>query len=73
MSPKFKFLIVSDQEREKVFCEIYYEDEILAEISQEKEKPEIALFSHPKKWWEFSLEEFLEVLEKAEKHLLGRS
>ncbi|MFZ0565131.1 MAG: hypothetical protein WAM28_02970 [Chlamydiales bacterium] len=72
MNPDFKLIIASDQEREKVFCEIYYKDNILGEISQETDRPMVTIYSHPEKWWEFSLEDFQKVLQEAKIHLIGK-
>ena len=68
----FSIKIVSDTSREKVFAEIYYNNEEWAEISQEEEKPLIAFFRPiHKKYWEFPLDEALDVIEKAKKELLN--
>ncbi len=71
MSKKFSIRIASDTSREKVFAEIYYNNEEWAEISQEEENP-VVVFSPPLrgKYWEFSLEEALAALEKAKEELL---
>ncbi len=68
---KFSIKIASDASREKVFAEIYYNEEEWAEISQEEEKPLIACFPpiHGK-YWEFPLDEVLEVIDEAKKGLL---
>ena len=68
---QFSIKIASDTSREKVFAEIYYNNEEWAEISQEGEKPLIAFFPplHGK-YWEFPLEEALEALQEAKKSLL---
>ncbi|NGX36709.1 MAG: hypothetical protein K1000chlam1_01561 [Candidatus Anoxychlamydiales bacterium] len=70
----YELLIVSSPEREKVYCEIYYKGEILGEISQEQNKLLLEIYSYPvnQKWWQFSLEEFQEILEIGKKHLLGK-
>ncbi|NGX58956.1 MAG: hypothetical protein KR126chlam3_00098 [Chlamydiae bacterium] len=71
MSKKFSIRIASDTSREKVFAEIYYDNDQWAEISQEKEKPVVIFFSPAKeKYWEFPLEEALATLEKAKEELL---
>jgi len=67
----FSIKIVSDTSREKVFAEIYYDNEEWAEISQEEETPIIAFFPPlHKKTWEFLLNEALETLQKAKERLL---
>ena len=70
----YELLIVSSPEREKVYCEIYYKGQILGEISQEEHKLLLEIYSYPvnQKWWQFSLEEFQEILELGKKHLLGK-
>lgn len=70
---KYELLIVSSPEREKVYCEIYYEGKILSEISKENKDFLIEIYSYPikKKWWKVSLIEFQEILEIGKKYLLG--
>jgi hypothetical protein len=68
---KFSIKIASDTDREKVFAEIYYNEEEWAEISQEGEKLLIALFPpFQGKYWEFPLDEALEAIAEAKKSLL---
>jgi hypothetical protein len=70
----FEFIIVSSPDREKVTCEIYYKDELIAEISQEIE--ELLLEIYPpnvKKWWTIPLFQFQTAIEDARKHLLGNT
>lgn len=68
---RFSFRIASDTSKEKVFIEVFYDDDQLAEISQEGEEPMLILFppSHTK-YWEFPLKEALEALQKAKRTLL---
>lgn len=67
---KFSIKIVSDTSREKVFAEIYYNNEEWAEITQEGERPLITIFPPLyEKCWEFSLDEVLEVIEEAKENL----
>ena len=67
---KFSFRIASDTSKEKVFAEVFYDDEQLAEISQEGEKPMLILFSPSKaKYWEFPFQEALEIFHEAKKSL----
>lgn len=70
----YELLIVSSPERKKVYCEIYYQGRILGEISQEEDKLLLEIYSYPiqNKWWQFSLEEFQEILELGKKHLSGK-
>lgn len=68
---KFSIKIASDTNREKVFAEIYYNEEEWAEISQEGEKPLIVFFPPLQgKYWEFPLDEALETIEEARKMLI---
>jgi hypothetical protein len=70
---KFRITIASLPDREHLVAEILYEDVQWAEISQETDKKIIIQFySHPrKKYWEFSFDEAVQILEKAKKKLLG--
>jgi len=68
---RFSFRIASDTSKEKVFAEVFYDDDQLAEISQEGEEPIVILLSPSNaKYWEFPLEEALEALQEAKKSLL---
>ena len=68
---RFSFRIASDTSKEKVFAEVFYDDDQLAEISQEGEEPIVILLSPSNaKYWEFPLEEVLEALREAKKSLL---
>ncbi len=40
---RFSFRIASDTSKEKVFVEVFYDDDQLAEISQEGEEPMLIL------------------------------
>ncbi|MBA3238012.1 MAG: hypothetical protein H0T62_06635 [Parachlamydiaceae bacterium] len=69
----FELVITSPVNLEKLVCEIYYKNEIIAEISQETENLVIEIFSSQNgEWWTFPLAHFQEALEKAKKHLLGK-
>ena len=69
---EFKFIIASAPDREKVACEIYYNDEIIAEISQETDELMLAIYPpQTNKWWEIPLLQFQTILEDARKHLLS--
>ena len=68
---RFSFRIASDTSKEKVFAEVFYDDDQWAEISQEGEEP-VVIFLSPSnaKYWEFPLGEALEALQQAKKSLL---
>lgn len=69
---QFSIVIANDSVREKVFAEIYYNNEQWAEISQEEKEP-IVIFFPPlnAKYWEFPFEEAMKALEQAKKSLLS--
>ena len=68
----FEITIASLPHREELVAEIYYENQQWVEISQETGKLIIQFYPHPKqKYWEFSLEEAMQVLEQAKNKLLG--
>ena len=68
---RFSFRVTSDISKEKVFAEVFYDNDQWAEISQEGEKPQVIFFSPSSgRYWEFPLEEALEALVKAKKVLL---
>ena len=69
---RFSFSIASDTSKEKVlFVEVFYEDDQLAEISQEGPEPMLVLLRPSSaKYWESSLKEALEAFQEAEKSLL---
>jgi hypothetical protein len=67
----FEIVIASVPNREHPVAEIYYDNNYWVEISDEQEELTIQFYSHPrKKCWEFSLDEALEILERAKKRLL---
>ena len=69
---KFRITIASLPDRENLVAEILYKGVQWVEISQETEELTIQFYSHPRqRYWEFLLDEALEVLEKAKKRLLG--
>ena len=70
---EYELIIASSPEREKVFCEIYYQGQILGEISQEEKELLLEIYScsNNLNFWAISLEEFQKILEIAKKHLLG--
>lgn len=67
----FSFRIASDTRKEKIFVEVFYGDDQLAEISQEGPAPMLVLLRPSSaKYWEFPLEEALEAFQEAKKSLL---
>ena len=68
---KFRIIIASLPDRERPVAEIAYDNVQWVEISQETDEVIVQFYPHPrKKYWEFSFEEAIEVLEKAKKKLL---
>lgn len=69
---KFRITIASLPDREHVVAEILFEGVQWAEISQEADNELIIQFySHPrKKYWEFSYDEAMQILEKAKEKLI---
>ena len=61
----YELQIASSQDREKVYCEIYYKGQIIDEISQEQNKLLLEIYSYPinEQWLQFNLEEFQKKLE----------
>ncbi|MEI6241893.1 MAG: hypothetical protein WCP39_00620 [Chlamydiota bacterium] len=72
-SDKFSIKIASLPYRENLVAEIYYNHEQWVEISQETNDLLIVQFYSPLegKYWEFDLEEALEVLQTAKKKLVA--
>lgn len=69
---KFEIIIASVPDRERVVAEIWYNNTYWVEISQENEELLIQFYPHPtEKYWEFSYDEALRVLQKAKEQLLG--
>lgn len=69
---KFRITIASLPDREEVVAEILYEEIQWVEISQETDELIIQFYSHPdREYWEFSIDEALEVLKKAKSKLLN--
>ena len=67
----FRITIASLPDRENLVAEIFYDDTQWVEISQETPQMFIQFYSHPTKdYWEFPVEEALEILEKAKKRLM---
>ena len=68
---EFKFIIASPFDREKLICEIYYREAIIAEISQENNEFLLEIYPLEKnEWWSVPLLEFQKTLEDAKNHLL---
>ena len=68
----FEFIIGSPTDREKLICEIYYKEKIIAELSQET--TDLILEIYPLKenqYWIVPLDEFQNALEFAKNHLLS--
>lgn len=69
---KFEIIIASLPHRERLVAEIYYNNMYWVQISQEKEDLVIQFYPHPtEKFWEFSCEQALQILEQAKNKLLG--
>jgi len=68
---KFEIIIASLPYRERLVAEIYYDNMYWVQISQEEEELIVQFYSHPiEKYWAFSFEEALKVLEQARNKLL---
>lgn len=68
----FEFTIVSAYDRENLTCEICYKNEIIAEISQEKNEMMLEIYSPQKsEWWEVPLSAFQDALEDGKNYLKG--
>ena len=71
MNNNFRITIGIPPDRENPVADIIYKHFQVAEISQETDEFIIQIYSYPdKEQWEFSLEEFQKVLEKAKQRLL---
>lgn len=70
---RFSYRIASDTSKEKVFAEVFYNEEQIAEISQEGNSPTLILLPPSNaRYWEFPLDDALEALEEASKDLLEK-
>lgn len=68
---KFEIIIVTLPDRERPVAEIYYDNMHWVEISEETDEPVIQFYRHPSMpYWEFDLDEALEVLARAKAKLL---
>ncbi len=69
----FEFIIGSPVELEKLICEIYYREEMVAEISQETEELKIEIYSPVNsQWWTFPSVQFQIILDQAKDYLLAK-
>ena len=68
---KFRITIASLPDRDNLVAEISYDGFQFAEISQETGEFMIQFYRHPKKkYWEFSYDQILKIIEKAKKRLV---
>lgn len=68
----FRIVIASLPNRDNLVAEIYYNGIQWVEISKEKEQALIQFYTHPyQNYWEFSLQEAIDVLERAKKKFLN--
>ena len=71
---KFVFVVANDDIREKLFCEISFNGEQVAEINQETDRLRVLIFERrDEKPWDFDLEQLQDALEYGRKHLLKGS
>ncbi|NGX56365.1 MAG: hypothetical protein K1060chlam5_00603 [Candidatus Anoxychlamydiales bacterium] len=67
----FRITIASLPDRENLVAEISYKNNQFAEISQETGELKIQFYKHPQKdYWEFSMDDILQIIEKAKKQLI---
>ena len=68
---KFSFVIANDTIREKVFIEVWCDNNLWVEISQETEDLVVTFFSPPNsKYWELPFDKAMQALEAARRKLL---
>ncbi len=68
---KCRITISSLPDRENLVAEISYNNIQFAEINQEADELKIQFYPHPKEgFWEFSVDEILNSIEKAKKRLI---
>ena len=68
---KFEIIIASLPNKERLVAEIYYDNMYWVQISQETDELVIQFYPHPRQtYWEFSLDEALEILNRAKSKLL---
>lgn len=65
---KFKIEITSVPDREKLVAEIWFGEELIAEVNQEEEKLKITLYNNQKLFFQFA--DFLSALDEAKRKLL---
>lgn len=67
----FEFIIASPVDREKLICEIYHKDEIIAEVSHEGDHLILEIYvPKNKQWWTIPLENFQQALSYAKNLLM---
>lgn len=66
---EFKVLITSPSDREKIVAEIWFGNNLIAEINQEGDELEIDIY--PNQRLTFKLDDLLSNIEKAKKKLMG--
>ena len=72
-SGHFEILIASPPDREKLVAEIQFQNEAVAEISQDTDTLQLELLAHRTPVaWRFNFDEFLEALQAAKMHLLRK-
>ena len=60
----FEITVNSLPDRDNLIAEIYYKQFQFAEISQETTELKIQFYPHPQeKYWEFSIDEIIQVIE----------
>jgi hypothetical protein len=68
----FQIQIASPFDREHLVAEIWYKDDYFAEINQENGYFEIQLYYDDRTHIDLPLDEFIEILNKAKKRLIGQ-
>jgi hypothetical protein len=67
----FKILITSPPDREKLVAEIWYENEQVGELSNDKSDMRLEIYPCPSDIaWKFDFSEFMEALRRAEIRLV---
>lgn len=72
MNEKFRTDIVGDLDYEDLIADIYFEDQILAVLTQEEGFENIRIRIYPpkdKEFWDFRLDEFQNVINRARNRL----
>ena len=72
MNPGFEITVCSDRDYEDLIIEIYFEDQLLVLINQEKGLDALEIDLYPGKGggpWHFKLQELEEVVEAAKRKL----